>query len=263
MRRLAAAISPLSALLLACCEILSPAPDFGHLPPDEIIKHCSAWEGSVSSMEGEARVRIDSPAREGSLKATILVSKPHRFRMVAYPPVGGTVFDVSIVRDLMRFHLPSEEKVFERSLSSAGGGQGGDLNEIFAQSGLASIILGRSAGSYETGMKMLDRDGDTIKFGVFDENGLKTEEMHVQEKTLFKLRHLTFGKGGKVALDVAYGSYKTAGEAKIWWPWLISIECPEKKFKLVMDFNDIELNAEIPADAFEIEIPEGTAVVKD
>jgi hypothetical protein len=256
-------LAALPALICAGCEALMPTPDYGYLPPEEIVRHFAEWEGSVKSLEGEARVRIDSPSREGSLKATILVSKPHRFRMAAYPPVGGTVFDVSIVRDLMRFHLPSEDKVYERNLSPDSKAREGDISEIFAQSGLASIILGRSAPNYGSGMKMIDRDDGTVKFGVFDENGVKTEEIHVQEYSLFKLRHMTFGKGGQVLLDVTYGKYELRGEQKIWWPGLITIECPSRQFKLVMDFNEIDLNADIPPEAFEIEVPEGTAVIKD
>ncbi len=258
-------IFPLVVLAAACssCETLTPLPDFGYPPPEKIVEVYRAWESSVSSLEGEARVRIDSPAREGSLKATILVSKPHRFRMVAYPPVGGTVFEISIVRDLMRFHVPSEEKIYERSLGAAGGEGKGDVNEIFSQAGLASIILGRSGTDGNHGMKMIDRDDRIVKFGLFDENGLKTEEVHLQECTLFKLRHLTFGKGGLVMLDVAYGGYEKRGDAGIWWPSSIVIECPTRKFKLAMDFNEIELNGEIPPEAFEIEVSESTKVIRE
>jgi hypothetical protein len=251
--------------LIAGCEVFETHPDHGYLEPARIVERYLASEGAVKTLEGEARVEIDSPEREGSLRATILIAKPHRFRMVAYPPVGGTVFDISIVHDLACFHLPREQKIIERKLSAPmkKSNSFGGLNSIFAETGLAALILGHTANDRRPDLKMLDRSEKLVTFGVFDENGFKEGEIEFLEGSFFKVRHRTFGKGGRTVLDVTYGKYSKVEDSGLWWPHTIRISCPEKKFTLTMDFHDLELNGDIPADAFKIEVPPGTKTIRD
>jgi hypothetical protein len=267
LHHLALGLLALTVPLLAGCAELEPKPNHPYLPPGDVAARHIAWERSVRTLEGEARVEIDSPRREGSLKGSILVKKPHRFRMVAYPPVGGTIFDITVVRDRLRFHLPRENRLIDQTLGAEGpvsAKEGlADLNQIFARSGLTGLILGGGEESAQRRLELLDRDEQLIRFGVFNEDGLKTEEVHILEGTLFKARHLTFGRGGKIVLDVSYADYQKSGEEGIWWPHEIRIACPGQKFRLVLDFNDVVLNTLIPNASFEIDVPAGTEIVKE
>ena len=117
------------------CECFSSAPlrDLSKMQPGETVSLFVREEAAVATLQGEVKSHIDSPERSGTLYATILVRRPHSFRMRAYPPImGGTVFDLSIRKEKLEFYVPSEETVFAQRLGgpkpsprAAPGGQPG------------------------------------------------------------------------------------------------------------------------------------------
>jgi outer membrane lipoprotein-sorting protein len=269
LRALFAAIAVPWLAVSAGCFLLGASgpvpPDLSHLTPLEAARIHADREAAVRTLQAEVKARIESPKRSGSVRAVVLVKRPDAFRMRAYPPLGGTIFDLAIRDEEIHFYVPDEDTLYvqkagrhaEKPKKREGEGQGPDLDALFSTTGLARMILGTGTEE-EVTFRFVERTAEGLKLAVVNADGLVEGYAWIDPTYLLKTRQIVFGRGGKKELDLRFEDYDLHESTGLWWPRRMSIHAPRKKFRLELRFatGDLSLNENLENDLFDLDVPE-------
>lgn len=91
-------------------------------------------------------------------------------------------------------------------------------------------------------------------------DGQLLEKLWIDRTDLQISRKQVFSIDGKVETEVEYSNYQTQGESS--FPHTVVIQRPIEEYTLKMAFQKATLNQKLPADAFNLERPEGSDLVQ-
>jgi outer membrane lipoprotein-sorting protein len=91
-------------------------------------------------------------------------------------------------------------------------------------------------------------------------DGELLEKLWIDRTDLQISRKQVFTKDGKVETEVEYSNYQADGESS--FPHTVVIQRPIEEYTLKMAFQKATLNQNLPADAFNLERPEGSDLVQ-
>jgi hypothetical protein len=208
--------------------------------------------------------RLESPKRSGSVRAVLLVKRPHALRMRAYRSMAGTIFDMAIRKDVIEFYNVDDETVYVQKRSGRKKAkdegkkeEGPDLDALFRSTGLARLILGTEAEE-ELVFRYMERSEGGIQLAVVNDAGIVEGHVWLDPVTLFKARQVVLGKGGRKALDLAFGDYRLHEKTGLWWPRVMKIHAPREEFRMELrfDMGDLDLNESLENDLFVLDVDE-------
>ncbi|MHC5040664.1 MAG: hypothetical protein ACYTHM_25405, partial [Planctomycetota bacterium] len=259
---------PLLLLAALGCECKPDYPDLSHLSVPEAVNLHARREGAVRTLQGEVWANLESPKRSGSVRAVLLVKRPHALRMRAYRSMAGTIFDMAIRRDVIEFYNVEDETVYvqkrsDRREKKKEEKEGPDLDALFGSTGLARLILGTEAEE-ELVFRYMERSAAGIQLAVVSDSGLVEGYVWLDPVTLFKARQVVLGEGGRKALDLGFADYRLHEKTGLWWPRVMKIHAPREEFRMELrfDMGDLDLNGTLENDLFALDVDEGVKRVE-
>lgn len=236
--------------------------DLSHLHPPDAVHLFVTEETAVSSLEAEVRATFRTAEESHpAVNAEIKIRRPDSFRMLAYPKIGPTIFDLVIRDRKILFYVPDEETLYVDHLDARrpekGERKGPDLQAIFGRTGMADLFLGTQLGGQRE-VKYIHRSAEGLKLAILAPSGIVQSYIWLDPVTLFKTRQVVIGEGGKVALELRFSEYEEIEDTGFYWPRRIDAASPVDRFSLTMQFDldSILFNQDLEPDLFEMDLPE-------
>lgn len=253
MNRAAAAI-----FLALFCSGCPKRIDFGPQGPitqaGELFRLVSAAQDQVGTLQGEGRLRVESPQGSGTVSAWLAVSRPGLLRVEMFDFFNRPI--AVLVTDGQRFGLfQAQENTFyqgpatPRNLSRL-------LPVALPSEELVSVMLGKVPFIPPERMT-LALDEKARVYVLTLHRGDVSQVLHVHPKYLRVVRSQV---RGLQAYGLEYDNFKEQGE--LVFPREVTLRAPTSDTSLGLRYTGITLNESPDLTLFELSAPEGVPVIE-
>jgi hypothetical protein len=248
----------------------------------ELIDKYNAFAGGVKSLDATVQLKPTAGSKYSGVieeyhdvKAFLLAERPANIRVIGQAPViGKTVFDMTSDGDTFQVWIPSKNKflvgpvALERTSSKP-------IENLRPQHLLDALLW--TELRKEESVLFEEFDGETARYYVLTvlRGGY---QMEILRKIWFDRADLqiarleSFGPNGILLSDVRYSDWEplaateqTPGgtsSAVSAFPRVIQIDRPHDDYRLSLQVTKLMLNADVPADRFQLEQPVGSELVR-
>ena len=248
------------ALLLIISLLTSCAPVRPLLVGDQVSKRFASelmqeWSENsarIISVQGLAKVKVQSPENSLSGTQVILAEKPDRLRAETLSPFGSPLLLLAADGETLGVLLPSQNLFYTGVASPANLGRFARIP--LRLSDLVSVLLyqppiinARSDKAFELqeGGWLLVRNGSSRR----------QELTFNHERQLVEIRYYD---SDKMLLKITYGKFSEEGDR---FPLLFGIELPEQDTTASLEFSDLKTNGKLRPGIFQLTPPEGVTVI--
>ncbi len=220
--------------------------DTNQLTYRELLAGNESWHHSVKTLQGQARITLDSPQYSGNFNADILVNGPDSLLITITGPMGIRVGKVFITANRFVFYnqvmnqfITGTQKDFEDTNFLQFPLEIGQLRSVFAAQDAFEILKEEKFKRTEDGFYVEALNGD-LNFHIWFE----PEYLHIKKIEYYDNRQLLFYK--------EYDRFKVTDG--IVFPRSINFVRPEEKQGLTIFFTELHLNQPIDPERFIINI---------
>lgn len=246
----------LTLAVTAACARRAPPPDLS-ADPAELLRQVERTQGRVERLQGEARVKVESPAGGGTVTQFVVAERPDRLRLDVVDFFGNPV--ASLVADGGRFALLDlRQRVFLRGAATPENlarllPLAIPVEELVALLCGAVPIAGGRPVSVEAG------------------DGVARLTVEAADRT----QRLDVGAGGAVhasrvgglpgtaappgRYDVTFDRFEERGGRP--FPGRVHLDAPGAQVSLELAWKQIEVNGVLPGGSFDLSPPPGARVV--
>ena len=243
-----------TALFLAGCagrqEIKTSKP----LPPAvEIIRHLEEVRGKVSSLKVMASVKVAYNGKESNVKEVLVVKRPSKIRAETVGLFGSPVFTLVLDGSALSIYKPAENIFYSGNISSHEIKLPFPLDELRSED-LANILLG--------GISLIKFGKSDIEFSdtensyiltLTSKDGFKRQVITIETiNLLLKKNEIIDGELG-TTFSTTFGNYQDIGSLS--FPKEINIHFVNRPDTLQINYEDIELNTDLPDELFVLTPP--------
>jgi hypothetical protein len=238
-------------LLLWGCGAGGPLSTRPALDAQELIRILQTDDPRVQTLQAFGSLKWDRAGDKGSVDHALMIARPGSMRIEALAPLGGTsMFSMVIRRGEVEMYAPSESRAYRGPASVS------ILERLFALPLKVNEALGvlcgrvplcpveRASVSEEAGLVLLD---------VACQAEGWQERIRLDPARLDPVGLNLLDPSGQVVLSVSWSGYRQFGDTRV--PMEIQAEMPMKGSRLNVRLKDVEINAPIPGDKFQIVIP--------
>ena len=206
--------------------------------------------GTVSSLRGLAKVRVDSGERAMRGNQVLLVERPDRFRAESLSPFGNPLMVVTTDGEKVQALIPSEGRFMEGEASYRNlvrfTGLPLELEDL-----LRILLYQIPPIAFDRSRIEAGSEGYLLHLAG---SGLRQELLFDPELRLIRA---SWFERSDLLLRVDYDRFT---EAPPFYPRTIDLEVPSAEIAASVNFNEIELNPDLPAERFKLSPPTGYAV---
>ncbi len=220
--------------------------DISHLTYRELLAGNEAWQHSVKTLEGRARITLDSPQYSGAFNADVLVNGPDSLLITITGPMGIRVGKVFITANRFVFYnqvmnqfITGTQQDFEDTNFLQFPLEIGQLRSVFAAQDAFEILKEEKFERTKDGFYVEVMNGD-LNYHLWFE----PEYLHIKKIEYYDNRQLLFFK--------EYDRFEETDG--IIFPRSINFVRPEDKQGLSIFFTELHINQPIAADRFIIHI---------
>ncbi|HSN91045.1 MAG TPA: DUF4292 domain-containing protein [Anaeromyxobacteraceae bacterium] len=244
------------ALSAASCVPRAPPPDLS-LDPAQLHSQVERTRAGVRSVQGEARVRIESDAFSGTVRQFLAAEKPDRLRLEALDFFGNPA--VVLVTEGGRLGLyDARERVFYRGEATAE-----NLSRLvpvaLAPRDLVTILCGSAPLLPGTPARAEPGRG-VVRLSLESEEAVQWLEVGPGAAVASSRVR---GRGGERlagAPDLAFRAFRTEGGAP--FPGEIRLSSQDPAVEVRLEWRSVEPNVEADGSLFRLEPPRGARVVE-
>lgn len=246
----------LSLIFLSACapgirEIKPSKP----LPPAvEIISHMEEGRGKVSSLKGMASVKVAYNGKESNVKEVLVVKRPSKIRAETVGLFGSPVFTLVLDGPALSIYKPAENFFYKGGISSHEIKLPFPIDEVESEE-LADLLLG-SASLIKYGnskVEFSDTENSYI-LTLTSKDGFKRQVITIDTvNLLIKKNEIIDGERG-TTFTAAFGNYQDIGSLS--FPKEIKIQFVNRPDAVQINYEDIELNMDLPDELFVLTPPE-------
>lgn len=256
-RRSPVARAALLALLVAGgCVRRAPPPDLA-ADPAELLLQVERTQARVDRVQGEARVRIESPAGDGTVTQFLAAERPDRLRLDALDFFGNPA--AVLVADGDRFALLDlRERVFYRGASSPE-----NLARLLPLAIPARELVLLLLGAVPlAGRPVAIAPGDgVVRLTLEGADG--AQRLDVGAGAAVHRSKFTPAPGKPPSpgrYDVAFHHFRELGGRP--FPGEVRLDAPGAKVHLRLSWKEIEVNGVLPEGGFTLAPPPGVRIVE-
>lgn len=241
-------------LFLTACTPLRP--DLG--PPvssDFADALMQAWideAAGIKSIRGLASLKLDAPLNKVNANQVLLVEQPNRLRAETLSPFGVPLLLLVADGNKMGALLPAQNLYYQGASSSENLGM--FVNLPLQLPDLVGVLL------YQP--RMIDaweKEAFTLKNGgwlLIRRGTLQRQELVFN--AMRQLVEVAYYEENELFLKVHYAQFSASDNS---YPKLLILDIPRKYAKVTLEFSDLETNAEIRPDLFNVVPPASARVV--
>lgn len=238
---------PILFFLLTSCALPPAAPPLGPPPGAELLQQrLETLAGAFDSLQGVAKVRVESGGRSFAATQVLLARKPDLLRAETLSPFGNPVLTVAVADGFLYALVPGEGR-FLRGAASYHNLQ--KFTRLPLQlADLVSLLLcevpvipgdeGVVTPTEEGWLLTLEGGQGGRQELLFD------RDLHLLQSSYFQEE--------KVVLQVGYGNFGEAG-----FPGSMSLKTPGEQTEATLDFSEVAVNVPIPEERFRLTPPAG------
>jgi hypothetical protein len=237
----------------------------------DTIQSLNATVEFQASVGGEQKGKITDYT---SVKGFILLRKPEMLRVLGLLPVLNTrAFDLASDGSTFKLLIPHENKaiVGSNTISKPSAKPLENMRPyIFFDSLLIHSIGQDELLSLTTDTKtVLDSKHKQLllqpeyALGVFRQNTnssvlIPERVIHVSRVDLLPSAEDIYDKDGNIQTQAVYGPYESFGDFR--FPGSITIKRPLEEYQIVITFQKVTVNQQLPDNQFHLDIPKGTQI---
>ena len=201
-------------------------------------------------------------------KGFVLVERPSHIRLKAQAPLAlATVFDMVSDGLQYRVSVPIKNKFIIGSANTPGKEKNPILN-LRPQHIVNALFVDIAPYTTNTQVRSILEEATEGRrsyyvfsfINIAERAAQLIEKLWIDRFDLQVIRKQIFGKDGKVDTDVEYSAYQRHGD--IAFPSVVFIQRPTDDYALKMTFLKTSVNEKLPADAFNLERPQGAELVQ-
>ncbi|MBU8896590.1 DUF4292 domain-containing protein [Corallococcus sp. H22C18031201] len=252
MNRAAAAIF-LALLCSACPKRLEFGPEGRISDPQVLYQHVRERQSQVVTLEGDAKVHIESPQGSGTLSMFVGISRPALVHLETFDffnrPVAsltsdGERFGLLQARDNTYYQGPSSPENVSRFLPV-----------VLPSEELVAVMLGQTPLIPPERMTLeLDEKNRVYVLTLY--RGPARQTLRVDPRYLRVVKSEVSGVPG---YDLAFDDFKLRGE--LLFPGKVSLDAASANTKLELRYQRVTLNGRPDLTLYELAAPEGAKVV--
>ncbi|HEX8823644.1 MAG TPA: DUF4292 domain-containing protein [Archangium sp.] len=253
MNRAAAAIF-LALLCSGCPKRIDFGPQGRVTQPEELFRLTSAAQTQVVSLQGDGKLRVESPQGSGTVSAFLAVSRPGLLRVEMFDFFNRPI--AVLVTDGQRFGLfqSQENKFYQgpatpRNLSRF-------LPVALPSEELVSVMLGQ-VPFLPAERKTLALDAKQGLYVLTLHRGAVSQVLHIHPKSLRVVRSEV---RGLQTYGLEYDNFKEHGEARL--PHEVTLRAPSADTSLGLRYTEITVNESPDLTLFDLSAPEDVPVVE-
>ena len=201
-------------------------------------------------------------------KGFVLVERPSHIRLKAQAPLAlATVFDMVSDGREYRVSIPIKNKFIVGNANTPGTEKNPILN-LRPQHIVNALFVDIAPYTTNSQVRSILEEATEGRrsyyvfsfINIAERAAQLIEKLWIDRFDLQVIRKQIFGKDGKVDTDVEYSAYQLQGD--IAFPSVILIQRPTDDYALRMTFQKTSVNEKLPADAFNLERPQGAELVQ-
>jgi outer membrane lipoprotein-sorting protein len=215
--------------------------------------------GKANSVKagGHLQIKLFEEERWKPASFALMLQRPDRVRVRAYRPLAPTMFElVSDGQTCWLFVPPEKTAYLSEDCEAIHGG-----NENIAVSASAIVAAIVVVSDFDTLFSLpahLYSEADLLRLVFMEETGAY-EEIWINPRTGLATRQLLVGADGMLEADIAYKKHVSDGKASV--PAEIEISLPRLRALMLLRIDDFQIDAKIPADAFDFSPPINTKIL--
>lgn len=255
VKRIALAILLLA--LVGCVRGPRVAPSIKRRKED-LLQGISRSHERLESLRGRGRIAVSTGKKTYSGDFSLWYKKPGKLRIDIRGPFGLQLLCVSISDDSVLVILPSENLALISHTSASGVGGFGDvmtadqLKELIT----ATASLPQGPGPIEIKCNFEDKLA-TVTFG---KSG-RTNILLMNPRTNAMLERRIYDDAGRILLRCYYRRFRLLkGYSR---PYVAKIHEEESGNRLEIVYQEQNLNAKVEDSEFQLDIPEGTEIIRN
>ncbi|HEX8700074.1 MAG TPA: DUF4292 domain-containing protein [Myxococcaceae bacterium] len=254
MNRSLAAIF-LALVLSGCPKRIEFGPEGPIEDPEKLFELTSQAQANVLTLQGDAKLRVDSPQGSGTLSMFVAISRPGLLHLETFDFFNRPV--AALVSDGQRFGLyQTEGHVFYQGPSSPEN-VSRFLPVVLPSEELVAVMLGQ-VPLIPAERKTLELDRDQGVYVLKLYRGGVTQTLHVDTKLHRVLRSEVRGVPG---YDLAFDDLKEQGQNAVVFPKEVKLIAEAAETELRLRYSDVTLNGPPDLTLFELTPPEGARVI--
>ena len=242
-------------VLLASCAPVRPklvGDQMSQSFVDGLMQEWSQKSARITSVQGLAKVKVQTPERSMNGTQVILAEKPNRLRAETLSPFGSPLLLLAADGETLGVLLPSQNLYYTGAASPANLGRFVRIPLRLAD--LVSVLLHQppliDAGREEA----FELQG--VGWLLVRKEGARRQELTFNfERQLVEANYFD---RDKLFLKITYGKFGKNGDR---FPLLFGIELPEQKTTASLEFSDPETNGKLRPGIFQLTPAEGVTVV--
>lgn len=253
MNRAAAAIF-LVLVLSGCPKRIEFGPEGPIEDAQRLFQLTSQAQANVVTLQGDAKLRVDSPQGSGTLSMFVAISRPGLLHLETFDFFNRPV--AALVSDGQRFGLyQTEGNVFYQGPASPEN-VSRFLPVVLPSEELVAVMLGQVPFLPAERMTLeLDRSEGVYVLTLY--RGAVTQKLHVHPKYYRVVKSEVRGVPG---YDLAFDDFKEKGP--VVFPGEVKLVAEVAETELRLRYSDVSLNAPPDLTLFELAPPEGARVVE-
>jgi outer membrane biogenesis lipoprotein LolB len=248
----------LALAVAAACAKRAPPPDLS-ADPAALLQQVERTQARVERVRGEARVKIESPAGNGSLTQFVVAERPDRLRLDALDFFGNPV--AALVADGGRFALLDlRERVYYRGTATPE--NLARLLPIAIPAGELVQLFCGAAPLAEAGRPVSVEAGDGVARLTLEAPD-RTQRLDVGAGAAVHASRIGPPAGGAPPpgwYGVAFDRFEERGGRP--FPGTVRVDAPEARVSLHLSWKEIEVNGVLPGGSFDLPPPPGARVVE-
>lgn len=244
----------MNLLVLGGCaprQVALPSP----LPSaDDVIKKIGRAD-AVHTLRAWGTSKWKRDNRKGSAEVAIILQRPDRFRLEGLSPLGSSLYSLVIQGEELLLFVPSEKRVYRGAASPR------LMARLFSLPLKAEEALGVLSGRVPLCRgrdKRVYGEGDRLILEMICEPHGWLQKVPLDPRNMDPMGFQLQDPSGQEILVVTWKDFQREGEARV--PTEILVEMPSSKHMLRFRIDELEINAPIPQERFQLILPPDTEV---
>jgi outer membrane lipoprotein-sorting protein len=205
------------------------------------------------------RVSLTSPQGRYSTRQTFLWRRPASIRLETFSPFGQPLMSFVAEREGAAIYYPQQGTFFQGPASATILtrliGLPLDAAEVapLLVGSLPTSLIERTAALYQ----QVDAGLYLLRF--LDGQGRLRQDLWVDPEPLLPQRSIRYASAAVPAVDIAYSDFRRIADVP--FPFEVRLWVPDAESDIRLQYLNVELNPDLPAEVFQLSPPAGVQVV--
>ncbi len=243
-----------SSLLISCAPV-QPKPVTSPISPGFAHELIQSWHENyahITSVQGLAKVKVQTTEKSLSGSQVILAEKPNRLRTETLSPFGSPLLILVTDDESLGVSVPGQNVFYSGAATAENLGrfvriplQVNDLVALLLYQPPLISVRSEEAFKIQNEGWLLIRHNETFR-----------QELTFNSDRL--LIAVSYYDNGELFLQLNYGNFASE---EGFFPKHFGVDLPEQQITATLDFSDLQTNGKLKSGIFQLSPPEGATIV--